>query len=565
MKGPSNLKSGAPRPGATRQNNRAAARILERFAPAFVVVDADGEIMQFSSRTGRYLEPASGLPTQSVLDMARRGLRAPLRSLLMQSAETGHSVEKSGVSVEIPGEGARRVSVTVEPLLEQGSDTTYLIVFVEAEPQEIKGRDDGEDGREIEIGIGTDRHLENELRDTREQLQSVTEEHDTALEELRSANEELQSVNEELQSTNEELETSKEEIQSVNEELQTVNGQLASNVEELAQKNSDLENLFASSQVATIFLDLNLIIRGFTPAVAGLYNLIPSDKGRPLTDITSQLRYSGLRQDMRQVLANLEPLERRVVRDDDTTHYLMRILPYRAPDSTVDGVVVTFVEVTSMVQAEQHQRLLVDELNHRVKNMLTVVISLATQTLHRSKTLEEFSKNYLGRVDALTAAYSLLSNEGWQTVALRDIVMEELKPFLAADRANVVVEGPQIPLEPRAALALGMAIHELTTNAAKYGALSVPEGTVTVTWRREQDSDGSQILALNWTESDGPPVSPPGHRGFGMVLIERGLRQDMAAEVKVDFASKGVQANIKAPLRAGTTTQAAASSGAPVG
>ena len=553
MKGTS--RPGTSRPGPARPSNRAGARVLERYAPAFVVVNADGEIMQYSSRTGRFLEPASGRPSQSVLDMARRGLRSPLRSLLRQSAETERSTEKSRISVEIPGEGIQRITVAVEPMPEQGTDTTYLIVFLESGQ---KGSDDKAQREDAVVTDAvSDRHLEIELRDAREQLQSVTEEHDTALEELRSANEELHSVNEELQSTNEELETSKEEIQSMNEELQTVNGQLAGKVEELDQKNSDLQNLFASTQVATIFLDRNLLIRGFTPAVAGLYNLIPSDQGRPLTDIASQLRYSGLRQDMGQVLASLEPLERRVVRDDDTTHYLMRILPYRAPDSAVDGVVVTFVEVTSIVQAEQHQRLLVDELNHRVKNMLTVVISLATQTMRRSQSLQEFSETYMGRVHALTAAYSLLSNEGWQTVALRDIVMEELKPFLDADRRNIVAEGPRILLEPRAALALGMAVHELTTNAVKYGALSVPEGTITVNWRREQDDDGSSRLALDWTESDGPRVTPPTRSGFGMMLIERGLRQDMAAEVKVEFAAQGVRASLKAPLQTGTTIQPA--------
>ena len=550
------LRPGTSRSGPARPNNRAGARVLERFAPAFVVVNAGGEIMQYSSRTGRFLEPASGLPSQSVLDMARRGLRSPLRSLLKQVVETNRPTEKSQISVEIPGEGVQRITVAVEPLPEQGADTTYLIVFVEAGQKGSDEKVPREDGVTSDAGTDWHRHLEIELRDTREQLQSVTEEHDTALEELRSANEELHSVNEELQSTNEELETSKEEIQSMNEELQTVNAQLAGKVDELDQKNSDLQNLFESTQVATIFLDRNLLIRGFTPAVAGLYNLIPSDQGRPLTDIASQLRYGGLRQDMRQVLATLGPLERRIVRDDDTTHYLMRILPYRGPDSTVDGVVVTFTEVTSIVQAEQHQRLLVDELNHRVKNMLTVVISLATQTLRRSQTLEEFSQNYMGRVHALTAAYSLLSNEGWQTVALRDIVMEELKPFLAADRTNIVAEGPRILLEPRAALALGMAIHELTTNAVKYGALSVPEGIVTVTWRREQDSDGNPWLALHWTESKGPRVTPPMNPGFGMMLIERGLRQDMAAEVKVDFAVEGVRASLKAPLQTGATIQA---------
>jgi two-component system CheB/CheR fusion protein len=162
------------------------------------------------------------------------------------------------------------------------------------------------------------------------------------------------------------------------------------------------------------------------------------------------------------MLQTLEALERRVVRDDDTTRYLMRILPYRTPDSDVDGTIVTFVDVTSVAQVERHQRLLVDELNHRVRNMLTVVISMATQTLRRSDTLEEFKKSYMCR--ALSAAYPLLSYEGWQTVLLKALLLGELQPFFLPGHSNVILEGPNVLLEPRAALSLGMAIHELTTN-----------------------------------------------------------------------------------------------------
>jgi two-component system CheB/CheR fusion protein len=530
--------------GFSRLSTWANTRVIERFAPPFVVVTADAEALHFSPNLARYLDFPSGTPSQNVLLMARGGLRAPLREALRQAAETGRSVERSGISIHAADGQTGRVTLLIEPRREQSAATVFLVVFIEA--QEAR-KDAGEQVADTSREVATDRQLEAELRDTREQLQSITEEHDTALEELKSANEELHSVNEELQSTNEELETSKEEIQSINEELNTVNGQLASKVDELARKNSDLKNLFESTQVATVFLDPYLVIRSFTPAIANLYNLIPSDQGRPVTDIVSRLRYSNLREDCRQVLQTLEPLERRVVRDDDTTHYLMRILPYRTPDSHVDGTIVTFVDVTSIVQAEQHQRLLVDELNHRVKNMLTVVISLATQTLRRSDTLEEFEKRYMGRVHALSAAYSLLSHEGWQTVALKALLLEELQPFFSPSHSNIVVEGPDVLLQPKAALALGMAIHELTTNAVKHGALSVPEGTVQIAWHLEGSSDGG-ILALTWSEANGPAVSPPARKGFGMTLIERGLKQDMSAEVTVDFQPAGVRATVRAPL-----------------
>jgi two-component sensor histidine kinase len=146
--------------------------------------------------------------------------------------------------------------------------------------------------------------------------------------------------------------------------------------------------------------------------------------------------------------------------------------------------------------------------------------------------MEEFSETYLGRIHALTSAYSLLSSESWQTVPLSDILLEELHPFLAGDRTNVVIDGDRVMLEPRAALALAMALHELTTNAVKHGALSVP----------------AETLVLDWVESNGPEVTPPTHRGFGMTLIERGLEQDMSAQVEIDFAVTGVHATVRAPL-----------------
>jgi two-component system, chemotaxis family, CheB/CheR fusion protein len=530
---------------SSRMNNWANTRVLERFAPAFVVVTAQGNSLQYSNRIARFLEVMPGAPSQNVLLMARRELRTSLRTALKQVVETGRPVEKPAGAVPIAGEGVIRVSIVIEPRHEQGSETLYLVVFNEATQLNTDETADYVDSNNLASGFNL--QTEAELRDTREQLQSVIEEHETSLEELRSGNEELHSVNEELQSTNEELETSKEEIQSINEELQTVNAQLAAKLNELDNKNNDLKNLFESTQVATLFLDPYLIIRNFTPAVANIYNLIPSDQGRPLTDIVGHLNYSDLQEDVKCVLDTLQPLERRVTRNDEAAHYLMRILPYRDPNSVVDGTIITFVEVTSIVRAEQHQRLLVDELNHRVKNMLTVVVSLAAQTIRRSGSLEEFSKNYIGRIHALTAAYSLLSQQSWQTVDLRELVMEELRPFLVEDRKAAELEGPKVLLEPRSALALGMAIHELTTNAVKYGALSVATGTVSVRWRIEHTGEVDELF-LEWIENNGPRVTPPDRHGFGLVLIERGLRQDMSANVEVEFAAEGVRAKVSAPL-----------------
>lgn len=518
-------------------------RILERYAPPFVVVDAEGTVLHFSSRTGRYLEAAPGMPSRDLVSMARRGLRLELRAALREALATGQVVERQRVNVEMNG-GTQPVTLTVEQLPARDSHRLFMVVFTDA------GAIRPHDGDVVELHPapdGTTDHFERELLDLREQLQSTIEEYETALEELKSANEELQSVNEEMQSTNEELETSREEIQSMNEELQTVNAQLTAKLDELDHANSDLRNLFESTQVATIFLDRFMVVRGFTPAVSGIYNLIPSDRGRPISDIASQIDYGDLRTDVQRVLDSMEQFERRVARHDGSAHYLMRILPYRTADDHVDGTLVTFVDVTSIVQAEQHQRLMVDELNHRVRNMLTVVISLATQTLRQSKTLPEFSEAFMGRVSALSAAYTLLSKDNWTEVKLRDVLQEELRPFTARANNNVSVSGAPVSLKPRAALALSMAVHELVTNAVKYGALSRPDGKVAIHWEIKR-TEGGEVLVWQWNEQDGPQIEPPDRHGFGLSMIERSVRHELKGAAEFVFEATGLRATLTIPL-----------------
>ncbi|MFC3129242.1 PAS domain-containing protein [Coralloluteibacterium stylophorae] len=390
----------APRPrvGPSGMIARAAgARVLDLYAPPFVVVNADGEILHYSARTGRYLEAAAGAPSNNVLSLARRGLAVELRAALRRAVDNGLGSTREGLVVESE-QGTSIIDLLVDPL-RGGVETGYLVVFREHElaygPRKAITADDH--GQVV-------KQLEYEARDLREQLQAATEEYETAVEELKSANEELHSINEEMQSANEELETSKEEMQSMNEELHTVNHELSVKVDEVDRANNDLRNLFESTQVATIFLDRNLIIRAFTPAVVNIYNLIPSDQGRPLTDIVSQIDYELQREDLEHVLGRQLPVERRVARRSGDAHYLMRVLPYRASDNSVDGALVTFVEVTSMIAAERQQTLLVDELNHRVKNMLTVIMALAQQTLRRAGSLEEFGRSFTGRLQGLSTA-----------------------------------------------------------------------------------------------------------------------------------------------------------------
>jgi two-component system CheB/CheR fusion protein len=517
-------------------------RVLERFAPAHVVVNREGDILHYSARTGRYLEPAPGLPNRQLIAMARRGLRLDLRNALREATQTRRPAMRGRVSVELD-DRTQLVDITVEPLGDHERDPLFLVLFADVSapvtPNDLPPRDDN-------IRDHGSQHLEQELRDTRERLQATIEEYESAVEELKSSNEELQSMNEELQSTNEELETSKEELQSVNEELQTVNSELNVKVDEVDRANSDLRNVFDSTQIATIFLDHNLVIRTFTPAVAGIFNLISSDRGRPLTDIVSHLADTGtLKRDIQSVLEHGQAIERRVHKTDGTAHYLIRIFPYRGRNNVVDGVLVTFVNVTNMVKAEQQQRTLVEELNHRVRNMLTVVGAIANQTLNRSASPEEFGQSFLGRIRSMGKAYDLVSREQWGEVSLQDILNNELQSHAEERDDRVKLGGPDLTFAPQQALALGLVFHELMTNAVKYGALSKANGRVAVTWEVDKGR-----LIITWLERDGPKVGKPKRKGFGTELIERELKSVLGARVTFDYAPEGVEVQISIPYEA---------------
>jgi two-component system CheB/CheR fusion protein len=527
--------------GAMASNLRHAveARVMERFAPAHVVINREGDILHYSPRTGKYLEPAAGLPNRQLVAMARRGLRLDLRNALREAMQTRRPATRHRVSVELD-DRVQLVDLVIEPLGDVG-DPLYLVLFQDIGPPIIAAELAPQVMQE-----GANRQLEQELRDTRERLQAIIEEYESAVEELKSSNEELQSMNEELQSTNEELETSKEELQSVNEELQTVNSELNVKVDEVDRANSDLRNVFESTQIATIFLDHNLVIRSFTPAVAGVFNLISSDRGRPLTDIVSHLADMGdLKRDIQSVIEHGMPIERRVHKSDGSAHYLMRILPYRGRNNVIDGVLVTFVDVTNIVKAEAQQRSMIEELNHRVRNMLTIVGAIASQTLARSETPEDFSATFLGRVQAMGKTYALVSRESWSEVSLNDILTAELEPHMDGRDARIRLGGPEIAFMPPQALALGMVFHELASNALKYGALSDAKGRLSVTWEVEKGQ-----LVINWLERDGARVAKPKHKGFGTELIERELKSHLGGRVTFDYAPEGVEVRISIPYDA---------------
>ncbi|MGY4363547.1 two-component system CheB/CheR fusion protein [Bradyrhizobium sp. i1.7.7] len=364
-------------------------QVIERFSPPHVVVNQDGDVVYYSTRTGKYLEAPGGSPTRQLLANARKGLKLDLRTLFREAVESGRSSSREGIAVENEDGRVQVLDLTIEPLTDGGSsEPLFLVLFTDQGP--VLSREEAL-LRASEHGDGSALHAERELRETRDRLQSMIEEYETALEELKSSNEELVSVNEEMQSTNEELEASKEELQSVNEELHTVNGELNTKIDQLDRSNNDLLNLFESTDVATVFFDKNLVIRSFTPAVSHVFNILPSDRGRPITDLSSRLNLPGFSDDIAKVFADHGPIERRVENTEGTEHYLARLGPYRDGDHKTEGVVVTFVNVTSLTRSEARQRVLIAELQHRTRNLLTVVQSIGRQTLGKGGTYADFT------------------------------------------------------------------------------------------------------------------------------------------------------------------------------
>jgi two-component system CheB/CheR fusion protein len=214
--------------------------------------------------------------------------------------------------------------------------------------------------------------LEQELTATKEYLRSTIEQLELSNEELKSSNEELQSSNEELQSTNEELETSKEELQSVNEEIVTVNTELQGKIDELAQAYDDMNNLLASTEIGTIFLDSNLIIKRFTPSMSKIINLIRSDVGRPIEHLSSNLIYDGIAEDVKKVISKLAPITRSV-KSVDGIWYLMQIMPYRTSENVIEGVVITFVDITQEKLLAEQLKEVKENYEHLLEMTKTVV------------------------------------------------------------------------------------------------------------------------------------------------------------------------------------------------
>jgi two-component system CheB/CheR fusion protein len=362
--------------------------LVQFFAPASVITDHKGDILFIHGETGKYLRPAPGQPSSNIIEMAREGLGMELRTAIHVAANEKMQILNRQIQVRTNG-GFSPVSLSVRPIPYPDINQNLLLISFEdvavdlAKPVRKRAAKPGEQGR-----VG---ELERELEQLKTSYRASIEEQQASNEELKSANEEMQSTNEELQSTNEELETSKEELQSVNEELVTVNSELQAKIEQLASMQNDMKNLLDNINVGIIFLDQNLIIRRFTREAVRIYRLVPSDVGRPLNDIKSAINGEDLHLAAHAVLESLIPYERELYIGDNTW-MMARIQPYRTLDNIIDGVVLTFADITSRIQSIASQDALVRA--ESIVNLVRQPVVMLTEGLKVVAASQEFYKGF---------------------------------------------------------------------------------------------------------------------------------------------------------------------------
>ncbi len=411
----------APIPGARHEPLVSGAvhqRLVEQYAPPSVLLSPDDHVVHFSAHAGRYLVHPGGSPTTNVFRIVRDELRVELRAAVSVARAQRKAVRTKPLAVRFNG-GSCPVVLDVRPALDPEQEGFLLLILdeqpgLEPEKAAVQPTPAAE-------GLAKARALEAGREVAEERLQQVIKDYETGQEDLRATNEELQSANEELRSTLEELESSKEELQSMNEELQTVNQESHHKVEELGQLSSDLQNLFAATDIATIFLDRELRILRFTPKTADLFNVRANDRGRPLSDFTHRLGYEDLTSDAAQVLERLVPIEREV-HDKAGRWYLMRVLPYRDTKDRIGGVVVTFVEITARRRAEDALRREKDYSEHIIQTLPDPLLVLGSDLRVRIANAAFYDHFKVGPAETEGRRIYDLGNGQWNIPALRELL-----------------------------------------------------------------------------------------------------------------------------------------------
>lgn len=328
-------------------------RALEKYGPATVLIDKAFRIVHMSHSAGRYLRHVGGEPSHNVLSLVYPELRFDLRAAISEAIKTDRPVQTRLLAIRQKNRNAD-ARITVTPLAGLDHEEGLMLLFFEE--SDLSAGTLAEKRRADDtLQTGTIGRLKQEIQVLRRELQQTIEYSERSTEELKASNEEFQAINEELRSATEELETSKEELESINEELITVNYELKTKVDETVKINDDLQNLISSSDIATIFVDRSMRVKWFTPKTAALFNLIPEDRGRLLTDITHRLEYPGMIDDAASSFNSLRLIEHEV-RSSDGRWYLARILPYRTTEDRIDGAVLNFVDITARRMAEDRLR-----------------------------------------------------------------------------------------------------------------------------------------------------------------------------------------------------------------
>lgn len=644
------------------------AEALERSAPPSVLVDESHNIVHLSPTAGRFILHSAGPFTSRLPVVVRPELRLDLRLALDRAFEQNLPT-LTHPSIASFGEELRRIAMQIVPVSVKPHTIKQAVVFfIDGGPAEKPDQaDDTAEGKPDES-----RRLHAELKAAQEALISSRQNHEISIQELRAANEELQSINEEYRSTSEELETSKEELQSINEELQTVNAELKSKLQAISAAHDDLQNLTAATEIGTLFLDHELRIRMFTPPMADLFNIAESDVGRSITHFTSRLRYDGIERDVKKVLHDLAPLETEV-ESTDGRWFMMRLRPYRTMENRIEGVVVTFVDITVRLEAQRNlaeyqKRLLalvrassqvlyrmspewsemrelsgggfladterpnrdwvqhyihpddqprvraaiedairtkavfelehrvrradgslgwtlsravpilddkgniiewfgaasditerrsaaeqnatlLAELQHRVRNVLALVISIVSRSGGSSLSVKDYRERLIGRLASLARTQALLTRSAGAGLDLEELLRGEVSSG-EINRKQVEYQGPAVALDPKSAEVLNLLIHELTTNSIKYGALSGPAGKLDVRWRTDEKED-RRWLHLTWKESGVRAAASSEHKGFGTELITRRVPYELHGTAGIEFEPDGILCTISFPLEHG--------------
>ena len=393
--------------------------LVQYFAPASVVTDLKGDSLYVHGETGKYLRPAPGQASLNIVEMAREGLELELRTAIRSAANEGIPTLNRETQVKTNG-GFTTVSLSVRPL-PGGPDDNQNLLLVSFQDVACPAAKPGRKRFAKPVELARIEELERDLAYMKESYQASLEEQQASNEELKSANEEMQSTNEELQSTNEELETSKEELQSVNEELITVNSELQAKIEQLAGMQNDMKNLLDNTHIGTIFLDEHLIIRRFTPEATHIYRLVTSDVGRPLSDIKSNLDGEELMANAQSVVETLVPIEQEV-RTHNGAWYLLHIQPYRTLENIIEGVVMTFTDISKRIEAEtaaQLARELAESIVDTIRSPL-LVLDGALQVVSANRAFYQYFQ--VMAADTVGRKIYDLGNSQWDIPVLRELL-----------------------------------------------------------------------------------------------------------------------------------------------